>query len=125
MGGSLVPHGGQNPIEPARFEKAILYGPHVFNFQKIYQQLQHGQGALRVSAPDELSSAAAKLLANASERHEMGRKAYQIINRLRGASKRQAGWILAFLKGRLSQERNDLNGQSQELLSTFGRGSTT
>ncbi len=124
MGGSLIPHGGQNPIEPARFEKAILHGPHVFNFQKIYRELDRDGGALEVSAQDELSSAAAEILTNENRRHEMGRKAFQIINRLRGASKRQAGWILTFLKGRPSRERIRLNGQSQELLSAVGGGQT-
>ena len=33
MGGSLVKHGGQNPVEPAAFGKAIIYGPHMFNFK--------------------------------------------------------------------------------------------
>ncbi|MFH1208202.1 MAG: 3-deoxy-D-manno-octulosonic acid transferase [Candidatus Omnitrophota bacterium] len=122
MGGSLIPHGGQNPIEPARFSKAILHGPHVFNFHKIYHQLDHDGGAFRISAPDELSSAAAEILANESRRHEMGQKAFQIVNRLRGASKRQAGWILTFLRSRYSQERITSNGQHEELLSSLGRG---
>ena len=103
MGGSLIPHGGQNPIEPARFSKAILHGPHVFNFHKIYHQLDHDGGAFRISAPGELSSAAAEFLASEGRRHEMGQKAFQIINRLRGASKRQAGWILTFLGSRHPQ----------------------
>jgi 3-deoxy-D-manno-octulosonic-acid transferase len=124
MGGSLVPHGGQNPIEPARFSKAILHGPHVFNFHKIYHQLDHDGGAFRISAPDELSSAAAGLLANEGRRHEMGQKAFQIINRLRGATKRQTGWILTFLGGRRSQERITVNGQHEELFSSSGRGQT-
>ena len=125
MGGSLVPHGGQNPIEPARFSKAILHGSHVFNFQKIYHQLDHEGGAFRISVPDELSSAAAEFLSSESKRHEMGQKAFQIINRLRGASKRQAGWILTFLKGRYPNERIDKNGQSEELFSSPGGGQTT
>lgn len=100
MGGSLIPHGGQNPIEPARFSKAILHGTHIFNFHKIYHQLDRDGGALRIPAPDELSSAVAGLLANEGRRHEMGQRAFQIVNRLRGASKRQAGWILTFLRGR-------------------------
>lgn len=124
MGGSWIPHGGQNPIESARFRKAILHGPHVFNFKQIYQQLDHDQGALRVSAPGELSLAAGRLLADAAARYEMGENAYQIIHRLRGASRRQAGWVLAFLKGRTPQERNDRNESSQELFSTVGRGQT-
>jgi len=124
MGGSLIPHGGQNPIEPARFSKAILHGPHVFNFHKIYHQLDHDGGALRISAPDELSFAAAEILANESRRHEIGQRAFQIINRLRGASKRQAGWILTFLRSRHSQERITGNGQHEELLSSLGGGQT-
>jgi 3-deoxy-D-manno-octulosonic-acid transferase len=122
MGGSLVPHGGQNPIEPACFGKAVLHGPHVFNFHKIYHQLDHDGGALRVSAPDELSSAAAEFLANESRRHEMGQRAFQIINRLRGASKRQAGWILTFLAGRHSQERIGQHGKHEELFPASGGG---
>jgi len=122
MGGSLIPHGGQNPIEPARFSKAILHGPHVFNFHKIYHQLDHDGGALRISAPDELSSAAAEFLANEGKRHEMGQKAFQIVNRLRGASKRQAGWILTFLRSRRPQERITGNGQHEELLPSLGGG---
>ena len=122
MGGSLIPHGGQNPIEPARFSKAILHGSHVFNFHKIYHQLDHDGGALRISAPDELSSAAAELLANESRRREMGQRAFQIVNRLRGASKRQAGWILTFLRSRRPQERITSNGQHEELLSSLGGG---
>jgi len=124
MGGSLIPHGGQNPIEPARFSKAILHGAHVFNFHKIYHQFDHDGGALRISAPDELSSAAAELLANEGKRHEMGQKAFQIVNRLRGASKRQAGWILTFLRGRHLKERITSNGQHEELLSSLGGGQT-
>ena len=124
MGGSLIPHGGQNPIEPARFGKAILHGPHVFNFHKIYRQLDHDAGALEVSAPDELSSAAAELLANEDKRHAMGQRAFQIINRLRGASKRQAGWILTFLAGRRPSERTEQHGQREELLSPPGGGQT-
>ena len=124
MGGSLIPHGGQNPIEPARFGKAVLHGPHVFNFHKIYHQLDHDGGALRISAPDELSSAAAELLSTEGRRHEMGQRAFQIINRLRGASKRQAGWILTFLSGRRSHERIKQHGKHEELFSTSGRGQT-
>ena len=122
MGGSLIPHGGQNPIEPAQFSKAILHGQHVFNFHKIYHQLDHDGGALGISAPDELSSAAAELLASEGRRHEMGQKAFQIINRLRGASKRQAGWILTFLGSRHPQERIGSNGQHEELFSPLSRG---
>ena len=40
LGGSLIPHGGQNPLEPARFGNYILYGPHVENFKEVYSTLE-------------------------------------------------------------------------------------
>ena len=36
LGGSLIPHGGQNPIEPVRLGCAVLHGPHIHNFAEIY-----------------------------------------------------------------------------------------
>ena len=39
MGGSLIKHGGQNPLEPARFGCKIIYGPHITNFKEIYKKL--------------------------------------------------------------------------------------
>jgi 3-deoxy-D-manno-octulosonic-acid transferase len=49
MGGSLVPHGGQNPIEAIKFGAAILHGPHVSNFADIYEDLGRDGGAVTVS----------------------------------------------------------------------------
>jgi 3-deoxy-D-manno-octulosonic-acid transferase len=45
VGGSLVPHGGQNPIEAAKLGAAILHGPHVWNFAEIYAALDNAHGA--------------------------------------------------------------------------------
>tara|TARA_B100000989_G_scaffold236589_1_gene183467 strand:+ start:960 stop:2198 length:1239 start_codon:yes stop_codon:yes gene_type:complete len=39
MGGSLIPHGGQNPLEPARLNNFILHGPHISNFKEVYNYL--------------------------------------------------------------------------------------
>ena len=39
LGGSMVPHGGQNPLEPARMGNYILHGPHIQNFKEIYIML--------------------------------------------------------------------------------------
>ena len=48
MGGSLVRHGGQNPIEAAKLGAAILHGPHVWNFNEIYSALDEAHGAEEV-----------------------------------------------------------------------------
>ncbi len=45
VGGSLVNHGGQNPIEPIKLGAAVLHGPHVGNFAEIYRALDEAGGA--------------------------------------------------------------------------------
>ena len=49
MGGSLVEHGGQNPIEAAKLGAAILHGPHVWNFAAVYSALDTAGGAEMVT----------------------------------------------------------------------------
>jgi 3-deoxy-D-manno-octulosonic-acid transferase len=56
MGGSLVPHGGQNPIEAIKFGSAILHGPHVSNFADIYEDLARDGGAVPVRDAGALTS---------------------------------------------------------------------
>jgi len=62
MGGSLVPHGGQNLLEPARLGCAILHGPHMDNFLPIAQAMQRAGATVRVSGSADLSVAVAALL---------------------------------------------------------------
>lgn len=61
MGGSLVPHGGQNPIEPARLGAAVLHGPHVANFAEIYAALDQAGGASEI-APGSVVAVVSDLL---------------------------------------------------------------
>ena len=53
IGGSLVRHGGQNPIEPAKLGAAILHGPHVWNFAEIYAALDQAHGAEPVADAEQ------------------------------------------------------------------------
>ena len=62
VGGSLVPHGGQNPLEPARLGAAILYGPHVGNFSEIYTALETRGAARWIADRPALERAVAGLL---------------------------------------------------------------
>ena len=62
IGGSLVPHGGQNPLKPARLSRAILHGPHIDNFAVIYPALAHCGGARKVADWTALERAVADLL---------------------------------------------------------------
>lgn len=62
LGGSLVPHGGQNPIEPVRVDAAILHGPHVGNFAEVYRALDASGGSVAVADADELAATLGELL---------------------------------------------------------------
>lgn len=62
VGGSLVPHGGQNLLEPARLGCAVLHGPHVENFAPIARALKAADGAIEVVDGDALAVAVDRLL---------------------------------------------------------------
>ena len=56
LGGSLVPHGGQNPLESAREGNYILYGPHVENFKEVYEMLEKLKITRRVNSIKNMKS---------------------------------------------------------------------
>ena len=87
LGGSLVPHGGQNPIEPARLEAAVLHGPHVGNFAEVYARLDAATGAPGEAVVDAPSLAAAvgRLIANPRLRADRAAAALAALAPLSGA----------------------------------------
>lgn len=88
MGGSLIPHGGQNPIEPAKFGAAILHGPHVANFADIYAALDGAKGAELVPDPDRLPVRVGALLKDDAERTRVSTAAKHTVDLLGGALER-------------------------------------
>ena len=64
MGGSLVRHGGQNPIEAAKLGTAVLHGPHVWNFAEIYAALDQAHGAEPVLDANRLTACFGAWLSN-------------------------------------------------------------
>lgn len=71
IGGSLVPHGGQNPAEAARLDCALLFGPHTDNFAEITERLERKGAAKRVTDSDELCTNLGRLLSTPLERKDM------------------------------------------------------
>ena len=62
VGGSLIPHGGQNLLEPARLDCAVLHVPHMENFRAIVDELTVSGGAFEVADAEELVKAVDRLL---------------------------------------------------------------
>ena len=62
VGGSLIPHGGQNMLEPARLDCAIVHGPHMENFRAISDEMSAKGAAIEVADAEELVKAVMQLL---------------------------------------------------------------
>ena len=85
VGGSLVPRGGHNIIEPAQHGVPTLIGPHTENFRDIVA-LFLANDAVRVITPDTLTQSILDLLANETERHALGRRAAATLRSQQGAT---------------------------------------
>ncbi|TPG04326.1 3-deoxy-D-manno-octulosonic acid transferase [Rhodanobacter glycinis] len=88
VGGSLVPIGGHNVLEPAALSVPVLVGPHTFNFEEITASLIHQGGAARVAGVDRLGPEMLQLLLDVARRERMGQAAQQVFERERGAVQR-------------------------------------
>ena len=85
LGGSLVPHGGQNPLEAARLGAAIVTGPHTHNFEETFSLLLSAQTEGRVHSAEELSTLVQKLIADPAAAAQLGARAKSASDCLRGA----------------------------------------
>jgi len=88
MGGSLVPDGGHNPLEPAAFGKPILFGPYMDDFTEIASDLLEKNGAIVCQDEDDIFETLKQLLVNGPLRKEMGEKAQALVLQHRGVSRR-------------------------------------
>jgi 3-deoxy-D-manno-octulosonic-acid transferase len=95
VGGSLVPIGGHNLLEPASFGCPVLFGPHIFNFVFMSESLVETGGGLRVQDGDELYEAMKVLLEDAELRSKMGSLAREFVEKNRGALERVVSHIAA------------------------------
>jgi len=93
VGGSLIPHGGHNLLEPATLGRAIVTGPHFFNFNEITQQFLQAHAAIQVSDTEDLADTISNLLDNPEQRAQMGEAALKLIAASQGASTRLVNLI--------------------------------
>jgi 3-deoxy-D-manno-octulosonic-acid transferase len=93
VGGSLLPLGGQNLIEPIALGVPAIVGPHTFNFAEVTERAITAGAALRVADARELASTVARLLAADAERDRMRRAALAFVEAHRGATDRLWAWL--------------------------------
>ncbi|HVO09277.1 MAG TPA: 3-deoxy-D-manno-octulosonic acid transferase [Vicinamibacteria bacterium] len=97
VGGSLLPSGGHNILEPAVAGKPVIVGPHMENFQEIADQFREAQAMLQVGSADELGDEVASLLLDDGRRLGLGERARALVGRNRGAVGRSADALVSLL----------------------------
>ncbi|MDG4552305.1 MAG: lipid IV(A) 3-deoxy-D-manno-octulosonic acid transferase [Candidatus Contendobacter sp.] len=85
VGGSLVPTGGHNVLEPALLGLPVLFGPQMFNFTEASERLLAAKAAWRVADAVELAAAVDRLLADPELRQGAGQRGRAVVERHRGA----------------------------------------
>lgn len=88
VGGSLMPRGGHNPIEPAALKKPVVFGPYYQNFREASDRLIRQGGARMVQNVEELKSVLRGWLKDPEEARKAGESAYQAVQLHQGASAR-------------------------------------
>jgi 3-deoxy-D-manno-octulosonic-acid transferase len=100
VGGSLDGRrGGQNMIEPAAYGAAVLFGPHVWNFQETAARLIAAGGAIQVSDMAGLETAVVRLLGDGGERRRLAQAARALVQRQQGATQRTVDGLDRLLAG--------------------------
>ena len=97
VGGSLVPSGGHNILEPAAFGKIPVFGPSMENFAEIAARFVAADAAIQVESPEDAGVAWIELLRNPERRQKMGDNAKHLVDTSRGATDRVVAEISKYL----------------------------
>jgi 3-deoxy-D-manno-octulosonic-acid transferase len=97
MGGSFVPHGGQNPIEAIKLGAAVVHGPHVFNFADVYAALDTAGGAVQVASEADLAALIGRWLSDQPTRQRVVAAGAAVVDRLGGALERSLAALEPYL----------------------------
>lgn len=88
VGGSLIPHGGQNMLEPAAQGRATVFGPHTTNFRRDVELLLAADAVVQVPDRPALAACLAALLRDPARREQLGANALRVIVENQGATAR-------------------------------------
>ena len=104
VGGSLIPAGGHNPLEPAQFGVPIVMGPNYANFRAITEDLL-AHHALRTATKEDFASTLIELLQDSSAAESMGERARQVFDQQAGATDRCVFALRELLSPPAARER--------------------
>ncbi|HXH50923.1 MAG TPA: 3-deoxy-D-manno-octulosonic acid transferase, partial [Terriglobia bacterium] len=88
VGGSLVPTGGHNVVEPAFWAKPILFGPHMYNFRDVASLFLKAGGAVQVADANGLADAVLRMLDHPADARQLGERARGVVTQQAGAATR-------------------------------------
>ena len=97
IGGSLVPIGGHNVLEPAVFGKPVIFGRHMHNFREIARMLLQKHAGIQVAGLEQFTAQALQLLESPDACQEIGRNAFGVIQENSGAVRRSVDILEAVL----------------------------
>jgi 3-deoxy-D-manno-octulosonic-acid transferase len=97
VGGSLVPDGGHNPIEPAAVGVPVCFGPYMSNFREIAGAFLRGGGAVETKSAADVFDFASRMFDNEAAQRDMSERARDTVEQNRGAAARTAARILELL----------------------------
>lgn len=81
IGGSWIPRGGHNPIEPAQLMCALFHGPHIHNFREVYKLFEESQSAQLVKTPLGFADHIRTLLNDPNRLHALQMRAFELVTR--------------------------------------------
>jgi len=97
VGGSLVPKGGHNILEPALWGKAPFFGPHMDNFTDISELFEQAEAGIKIDDPSELSEKVIYFLRKPDELADRGKRSKELLLRMQGATERNLMFISKYL----------------------------
>ncbi|MDQ3635896.1 MAG: 3-deoxy-D-manno-octulosonic acid transferase [Acidobacteriota bacterium] len=109
VGGSLIPHGGQNIIEPAISKKAIITGHYTRNFEAIVKEFLENEALIQLPKLNEnevseyLSNVIEELLENSEKREKLAQNALAVMKKNRGATEKTFQYLKPFLEGKVER----------------------
>ncbi|WGE72307.1 lipid IV(A) 3-deoxy-D-manno-octulosonic acid transferase [Actinobacillus equuli subsp. haemolyticus] len=99
VGGSLVKHGGHNPLEPIAFELPVISGVHTFNFPEVFAKLRYVKGVVEVKSNEQdLAQAVNFLLEHPNARQAISQAGFSVLQENQGALKRHMQLLAPYLE---------------------------